>query len=217
MAWTNPGVVGFNFRASTGYVTDGTDETYVLAANTGGGGGSDDYPKTRLGATFGWQNLSAFCVPVDRDSALDRRLAGINYIPTNNTGEFRVDLESPGTYDIRLANGDATSGQSQQVISIYDNTSLLYTYTKASATNAHFYDANGVDRTAAAWPGSNTLNTLTFATTTFILKLGSSTDSAVVIAHLSLVRVASSKSSHNTRNMGTVGIRYGVNRGFSTC
>src|SRR5205809_595690 len=94
MSWDK----GFNFRDSIGYVTDGTNETYVR--DTG-----DVYPVTRNAVTFGWNsNLGG----ADRNSAIDRRLAGLNYSSPGTSFTFQVDLTAPGTYDISLALGDAT-------------------------------------------------------------------------------------------------------------
>lgn len=181
MAWDK----GFNFRASSGYVSDGANETYVLA--------DDGYPTTRNGVTFGWDGLDSG-QDRDRDSGVDRRLAGIVF--ANNGGtqyNFRVDLNSTGDYEINLAMGDTGGGQDYQYCQFKDNTSVLRTIDDSDGTAFNNYDdATGVNRAEAAWPGSNAKDTQTFATTIFFLLVGTpgSEASATTIAHLFLSEVA---------------------------
>jgi hypothetical protein len=156
MAWDK----GFNFRGTSGFVTDGTDETYVLAADT--------YPTTRNGVTFGEQNRDAAYFQDDRALG-DRRLAGI-YGAVDTGAEFRVDLPSTGNYDLRLAFGDALSGGEQRW-RIYDNASILDSVGPVTQPFSEFVDASGTLRTAAAWPGSNVSVPYAFASTTLIVQL----------------------------------------------
>lgn len=177
-SWT---VIGINFRDSSGYVTDGTDETYCTGID------EDTYPTTRAGATFGW-NSGNSDMGRDRDSGVDRRLAGRN--GQENTGtqaEFQLDLPAAGDYDIRLALGDATGAEAYQRVDIYDDTTLLFSIVDTDGTSAgNFDDATGTNYSTANWPGSNTAVTHTFSTTTLIMKLGSTTAQAntSTIAHL---------------------------------
>lgn len=167
---------GFNFRGSSGYVTDGTDETYVIG---------DSYPTTRNGVTFGW--LTSIGTQ-DNDSTVDRRLAGTNYSVPTGTATFQVDLTVTGAYDIRYADGStAGSGQVDQHFKIYDNTSLLVTNTQSNVALDHYIDATNVDRSEADWPSLNAINTQTFATTTFKLTIGDGTTGGYqILAHLFL-------------------------------
>jgi hypothetical protein len=90
-----------NFRSTSGYVTDGAGQTYVLATDT--------YPTTRGGVTFGWETPGP-TGHANRSTSLDVRLAGIGYRVNSSGGAagiFRVALPATGTYNLRLAMGDA--------------------------------------------------------------------------------------------------------------
>jgi hypothetical protein len=176
-----------SFRNTAGFVTDAAG-TYVL--------GTDSYPTTRGGFTFGW---TAGINTVDRDSAdrdntvADKRLAGINYaVVTGTDAKFRVDLPSTGNYVVRVAIGDTGFDQSgqHQIFEIFDNTSSKLVIDKATGPALdHYYDATGVDRTEAAWPGSNAPSaSLSFASTVFILQVGNFVGGSgvCVIAHLQI-------------------------------
>ena len=181
MAWDK----GWNFRATSGYVTDGTNETYCL---------QEVYPVTRNGVTFGWDTATASDDARDRNNTTDRRLAGINATGGSDTPPhtFRVDLPASGDYIISLATGDFNFDQSQTRVFFYDNTTLLFTIsTDVNCAAANFIDANGTKWSAAAWPGSNTTKTLTFATTTFKMVTGVSTPSHIQTsaAHLFLSQI----------------------------
>lgn len=169
--------VGFNFRGTSGYVTDGVGETYVIDA--------DNYPTTRGGATFGEED--EFLFNLDRNAANDRRLAGVKADSVIGR-RFRVDLPATGDYDIHLALGDAASAQTHKW-DTKDDTTTLDTYNVMSSSN-QFFDASGVQRTAANWPGSEVSVTRTFASTIFRLQTNAASSTAAV-AHLRLVQVES--------------------------
>lgn len=180
MSWDK----GFNFRASSGYVTDGANETYVLH--------TDAYPVTRNAVTFGWNTA-----PIDsrdRNSANDRRLAGMNF--THNAIDFQVDLPATGDYTIRLAMGDDAAGwgSGTQKCIFKDNTTTLATMGPTDVTTANWRDAVGTQYNNASWPGSNSSITGTFATTTFIATVGNALDYSVM-AHLFLSQVAAAAAS----------------------
>lgn len=162
---------GWNFRQTSGYVTDGANETYAIT--------SDTYPTTRNGATFGW--TVAPSGDRDRNSALDRRIAGIAF--GSGVGTFRVDLPATGSYSIRLAMGDSTTAQTASKVLIKDNTSTVLTIGPHNPDGAGHYDATNTYRSNAAWPGSNVAASLSFATTTLFLTLEVATTNSV-IAHL---------------------------------
>lgn len=172
-----PFVEGLNFRSTAGYVTDGTDETYVLDTDT--------YPTTRAGVTFGWESGSPF--DLDRDSGNDRRLAGCHACFSTAPETFRVDLPNTGTYDIYLACGDAASDQAAQDWKVKDSTTQLFTITANPGSN-EFVDATNTVRTAAAWPGSNVANQQTFASTIFRIETNSLVGSNV-LAHIQLTEI----------------------------
>lgn len=178
----------FNFRDSSGYVTDGSNTTYVL-------GNDDAYPVTRGGFTFGWNTIDADSGR-DRDNAVDARLAGVNF-NTNaaSQAEFQVDMSSSGTKTVCLAVGDATADHKHhQYVEVLDNTTSKFVVdidgdgSSGGTAAGEFADANETVWSTANWPGSNVCKVVTFATTTFILKLGtpSSDSDNSSIAHLSI-------------------------------
>lgn len=196
--WTDAGI---NFRDTSGFVTDGTNETYSLGVA---------YPETRGGFTFGWTDGLGGDRSRDRNAAIDRRCAGGNF--TNSTGSqdrvtiFQLDI-APGTYDIRLAAGDFDNPHTNAKIEIYDDTTLKATITDASTAADHYVDATGVERTSSSdWVTNNAKLTLTFASTKLILKTGTTTTSSdtTFLAHMRATAVAT----------GIVR-RRGINGGFS--
>lgn len=173
--------IGFDFRNTSGYVTDPTDCVFQ---------GGETYPATYTPAaggsfTAGW-NFDESSGTRNRDNTLDPRLAGLLF-DTSLTRFFRLDLPSAGNYEVRLAMGDGVyaSGAYWQ---LYDGVTLLATFSGATS-GGHFLDANGTDRTAAAWPGSNTPVTFTFAGTQLILKMFSTGAQVSAIAHLHCKKV----------------------------
>lgn len=179
MSWDK----GFNFRSTSGFVTDGTNETYVIG---------DDYPVTRNGVTFGWTAKGLFDKR-DRDSGVDRRLAGLNFNTNDGTqSTFQIDLPAIGDYTIRLALGDQSNPQGYQYWKLLDNTTVLATIDDTNGTaGAAFDDATGVQRITADWPTLNVAITQTFATTTLKVVIGSPGAQAdsTTIAHLFVSQV----------------------------
>lgn len=191
---------GFNFRNTSGYVTDGANETYVL--------GSDEYPVTRGGVTFGWDSTSSIGGR-DRDSGIDVRLAGQNQ-RSNNGGQnsFRVDLDTATDHEITLANGDTGFGQGYQYWQFKDNTSVLRTVDDSDGTLVNNYnDATGINRTEAAWPGDNVKDTQTFTSTIFNLLIAtpSSQSDNTTIAHLFLSEAAGGVTGKSNPLYGPLG------------
>lgn len=154
--------VGVNFRATAGYVTDGAGQTYCTA---------DSYPVTRGGATFGWE--TAGIDTRDRNNAIDVRLAGINFTGAGGDS-WRIDLTATGSYDIRLALGDASNAQTI-TCEVYDNATLKATISGTTSGALRWFDATGVERTDVTWPTSNAAITHTFASTILRLKHGAGT------------------------------------------
>ena len=171
-------IAAINFRATAGYVTDGSDETYSLG---------EAYPTTRGGYTFGW-NVSNTANARDRSSSNDRRLAGQNQ--TNSGGRyFQIDLPSAGTYKVYVAAGDAGSSVNGALWDLQDTNTVLASLTGDLLGTNNFVDANDTVHTAANWPGSNAPQTLTFSTTAFRLKLRTPATNNNVIAHIRIESV----------------------------
>lgn len=185
-AWTD---IGINFRATAGFVTDGANETYSLA---------EAYPTTRGGATFGWTDGLGGDRTRDRNAAIDRRMAGANF--TNSTGSqdrvtvFQLDLPAAGTYDIRVAVGDESNPRTNQKLEIFDNvTSKGVLVNDASTAAAHWVDATNVERTSDSdWSTNNAKATITFASTTLVIKTGTTaaTTDNTFLSHIRVVQVS---------------------------
>ena len=179
-AWTS---IGLNFRATDTYVTDSAGETYVLGETTS---------TTRGGATFQWDTCPD--CKRDRDSAVDRRLAGVNQFANSGTPSTFTLTISPGTYTICAAIGDTDNSQAYQRVEFLDGTTSLFTITDSDGTaNGHFDDATGVDRTRANWAATQVCQThVTIATTTLKMKVGSTSPAAgaSTIAHIDVTQEA---------------------------
>lgn len=169
--------IGINFRATSTFVVDVTNETYCLG---------DTYPTTRGGVTFGWSSGAS---ARDRSASVDRRLAGINFVAGNAGSTFRVDLPSSGSVDVHIAIGDDAAQQNNQKWQIKDNATQLVSHGPVTAVSgAHFLDETATDYADTAWPGSQTAETFTFSSTTFFFVPNSGTADNQVIAHIRLVQ-----------------------------
>lgn len=169
---------GFNFRQTSGYVTDGTNETYVLA--------SDAYTGSviRNGVAFGWTTALGAQDSRDRNSALDRRLSGIGFNDGIAT-VFRVDLPAAGTYSLRLAMGDPSNSKTISV-TIKDGANTLVTISGVSVPAGSHLDATGTVYTDANWPASNSAVSKVFAGTVLTVEIPISTP----MCHLFVSRTA---------------------------
>lgn len=187
--WTE---IGIDFRDSAGYVTDPANHTYCL-------GDADTYPVSRGGASFGW-------VSGDGDSGRDRdtsipRLAGSNSSSNDGSpGVFKLDLTTSGTKIVCVALGDMTVDvRCYQYAEILDDTTSKFTIdsngdcSSTPTAAGHFIDTTATDFAAASFFAGQTCQTVTFATTTLVLKLGTpGVDSGnSTIAHMSVTDVAS--------------------------
>lgn len=170
---------GINFRATAGYVTDGGNEDNELVAS-----GNQTYPHTTAqGINVGWETVSGLYQGRNRNAGNDRRLAGINFNTNTGTWDFRVDLPSAGTYNIRLAMGDA-SYAAAVACDIVDGTTNLGTLTSGSTSAFNqFKDPTNTEYSAANWPGSNTAVSKTFSTTICRVRVGSAGSGSHSIAH----------------------------------
>lgn len=162
MAWSNP--KGFNFRATSGYVTDGANETYVLGSATA-------YPTTRTvngeSVTFGWETAPTGTAK-DRSTAAQYapELSGVNQEPgLAGPPVFRVDLPTAGTYSINVGAGDASFANYAN-FQVVDNATTLITGGPTSISAGTFMDATGVVRTSGTdWHANNAASSQTFAST----------------------------------------------------
>lgn len=176
----------FDFRASSGYVTDPANGTWVVPADT--------YPTTRNGVTFGWEDTTGLDAR-DRDTGVDARISGISFHSNidNNTDIFRVDLPAPGTYQIGLAIGDAAGANAQNTYIVVSDNSVvgLIEFGPIATDSSHYADAAGNLWTTGAWPGSNVLVPAAFATTVLRVFLGGTIDAAAsCISHLSIFQAS---------------------------
>lgn len=172
MSWDK----GFNFRGSSGYVTDGANETYVLD--------TDAYPTVRNGVTFGWTvNPSG---GRDRYAGGDERLAGICF--GNGNGTFQVDLPAVGAYAISLGMTDTGSNQTASKIIVRDNGTALITVGPHDWTNAincgptqNVYDATDTQfNGCAAWVSGQTPVTKVFGSTILQVTLEVATSNTTI-------------------------------------
>lgn len=195
MAWVAGEVKGFNLRNSNtaGWANIDTTPPNTMLLTV------DTYPQTRNDVTFGksaetGNGWSTF----DADSTVNEKFAGRWYESPGNTVTIRVDLPASGIYKFRMANGstdNATFVSSRQIITVKDGSTTLATMDSGSGSTGpaqdHYYDATGVDRTEAAWAGSNVGRDLTFSGTVCNIVIGDAGAGYTVLAHFSLERLAS--------------------------
>ena len=179
--------IGFDFRDSSGFVTDPASTTWVL--------GSTAYPTTRTvnGVTivFGWESTSAVLAR-DRSSSTDARLAGINCGLNNGTAAvFRVDLPAKGSYAIASAVGDQSFQQFNHVNLL--DTGFILLALNGTTQAGSFMDSTGQFRTSGSWSATNSVVQRSFGSQQLRVQLGGQTDSAggySCLAHLRVTSVA---------------------------
>ena len=192
---------GFNFRATVGYVTDPADTQFVA--------GTDTYPTTANGVTFGWSSVTGNTR--DRNSGIDARLAGIVFSP-NAAGPqitFRVDLDSAVEHEITLAVGDATSQQDNVYCDLQDNTTSFRTIDESPVPSQDFVDATDVVRTSAAdWVSNNAVETRTFTSTILRAVIGhpSASEGSSVMAHLSIEETGGAPAAESELSLMMMGV-----------
>ena len=183
---------GIAMRATSGYVTDGANDTYSLGAA---------YPETRGGITFGW---SANVTANSRNrSTTEAKIAGIVFVPSGGSSrEFQIDLPSTGVWDIRLAAGDAISVQNISV-DLVDGSTSFKTITGSTGNINSFFDANGTLCASGFWGSANTVLSHTFATTTFKVVLNVPASAASALAYVSVTGTADTTAPTLTSPTGT--------------
>jgi len=187
MSWDK----GFNFRLTSGYVTDPTNTTYVLNTDTS--------PTTRNGVTFVWaDNGTGTLDSRDRSTGNDPRLAGINFISNTSSqvGIFQVTLPASGQYDLYLAAGDQAQGGPVD-LEWGDNgsyTTIANAHDTVSANS--FVDASNAVRTHAQWVADSarggTARRITMTSTTFQIRIAglSAVAGLTPLAHVFLSQVS---------------------------
>jgi hypothetical protein len=196
---------GFNFRATSGYVTDVGAETYVLA---------ESYPTTRsiggVSYTFGWDVTNGIDSR-DRNSGVNRRLAGMNFVSNTNGGSkprFRVTLLATGDTTICASFGDQPNTQTHYV-RFQENGSTFATISNVTTNTDEFADATGTVRTIGAWdPTGAQCISRTFSSTIFQIEIGDPATTAgnsTAVTHLFVNQVTGGAGGTNKRLLMGVG------------
>lgn len=174
----------FDFRATSGYVTDPANCSPVLG---------EAYPHTYSnGITAGWNGGPA---TEDDSSSVDARLAGVNN--KYNQGvqlTFRIDLDAAESKDIRAAFGNATNSSGYQYVQLLDDTTVIATIDQPTGESAgQWYDATGVLRTSNSdWVNNNAVLTHVFTSTILNIIIGTPTNPDVCCSGINHVRVTTS-------------------------
>src|SRR5271166_2003837 len=201
---------GFDFRNTATFVTDPPGDTHVLRSTA--------YPTKGNGVTFGWAN-TYFVGGRDRSASLDPRLAGINYANNGSPATFYVDLPSAGTYSLALALGDAgyQSCWVQCQVQFLDGSTVLATLAVGSTKLGYFYDAQGKNWSAAAWPTSNLSQQVTLTGTRLTMVVGTNkiTGDSTPVAFLGVMQVSSSPNFAVAASPASLSVQQG-NQGTST-
>ena len=214
--------IGFDFRATSNYVTDPPGDTYVLA--------STSYPTSFNGTDFGWANTNLVQAS-NRSTQIDPRLAGINYATNGSPAIFLVNLPSAGTYNLSLAMGDAGYPECwvQCQIQFLDGNTVLATITEGLTDLGYFYDAQGNNWSAAQWPTSNISQEVTLQGTQLKVVVGTnqSTGDLTPIAFLGVAQAIGLTPNFNLSasptsltiaqgNQGTATITTTISGGFDS-
>jgi hypothetical protein len=188
--------VGFNFRATAGYVSDPSPTTAAIM-------GATPYPTTRTvngqTVTFGWETLGTGYLARDRSATVDARLAGINcQLNNGSTSTFRVDLPAAGNYTVSLALGDAVGGNPQNNYATVVDGSAAVISINALTSSSTFADATGALLGIAPWLSGAQSVQRSFSSTILRMQLGGRSDAVFSCAvHL---RVAAVPVSARTRS-----------------
>lgn len=175
--------IGFNFRATQGYVVDPINTTYFLG---------ELYPTSK---TIGSITLNAgWDGPVaarDRAATVDPRLAGSNQIDISGiTRKFRVDLPISGIWGIRLGFGNLLYGRAVSFdILDSDGTTVLYSKTGLFVPPPKYADASATFRADTNdWAVNNATINVTFSGTAAYLRLKASPSAVNELNHISFTK-----------------------------
>lgn len=142
---------GLNFRASAGFVTDGIQEAPVLAEFF-----PHNYFVNGIAVVAGWVGTGPSATE-DSSAAVDRRLAGENYVFNGIQRTFKVTLPSVGNYDIALAIGRAALSSNAPYVQLADNGVPFLTLDLTGLGAGHWYGADGVSYDGTTWPSTGSL------------------------------------------------------------
>lgn len=190
MAFLSPQGIDFRAGNTAPYDTDPTNCDYEIYSGTAGNYGSH---VTLQGNNVGWigpMNGSGGTQGRNRNSSIDRRLAGLQFNTlSSEVLRYAFDVP-PGTYRVRIAAGDYNYARSVKVEAFDDATSLGVLCSTATTAGGKFRDATNAEYTAAAWPGSNALSAnLTVATGPLVFRVGDGANQCYV-AHIWVESVA---------------------------
>ena len=184
--------MGFNFRATSGYVTDPAYGVPVLG---------EAYPHTYTNTNGNSINAGWTVGPGgtgDRNAGVDVRVAGINYITPGNTGTFQADLSSgsnpgSGDYTIDLAAGDHFSAWTYDSFLVKDNTTTLISFSGTTSNPNNYFDATGTNRSPGTGAWNGVTSAKTFATTTVVVTFGTASTYST-LAHFRLTLTSAAQS-----------------------
>lgn len=167
---------GIAFRNTAGYVTDGANDYGETAM------ASTNYPTTSTqGNNVGWETGNVDTR--NRLTSVDARIAGIALTYVNGVVTYRIDLPSTGNHDIRAFCGDVDSS-GPTIVEFFDTTTSLGTAISGTPAYGSGYDATGVEYTAANWPGSNSVKSVSMGSTIFRVKVGATGSSNYRIGYV---------------------------------
>jgi hypothetical protein len=186
-----PFVLGINFRQTAGYIADGTDEINETATTV-------NYPRSAGGTTLGYSSITGSLQTRNRTTAATAKLAGIVFVSTAGTFDYRVDLPAPGTY---LIGGGVLEpipgGVGDTRVDLYDSAALLATLWDQANIDNVFGVPDGMNTrhaSASSWLSSRQNREVTFASTIAIFRVRSPTsptagDNRPVLSHLYVEQV----------------------------
>ena len=207
---------GFDFRNTSTFVTDPPGSTYVLSSTL--------YPTTVNGVTFGWVS-NKYVGARDRNSSVDPRLAGINYVSNGSPATFYVDLPAAGIYTVALAMGDLNNNlcSVQCQVQFLDGSTVLATVLGSQLAASYFYDANGNVWSKSNWPTKNLSQQLTLSGTrlTVLVATNQRTGDNTPIAYLGVTQgsftpsITPSSLSVSQNTQGTSTLTTTLSGGFN--
>jgi hypothetical protein len=184
---------GFDFRSTASFVTDPGGDIAVLSSTA--------YPTQANGLTFGWAN-TYMVQGRDRSTMVDPRLAGVNFATNGLPATFYVDLPFPGTYNLALAMGDEGWEECWVgcLVQFFDGSTLVGTIARGDIRSGNFYDAQGAEWSAQAWPSSNAALQVTLTGTRLTMVVGTSkaTGDVTGIAFLGITPTANPNFNLNS-------------------
>lgn len=183
----------FNFRSSSGYVTDASGETYVL---------NDAHPTTRDSLTFGYDSTTGINTRDRDNSGTDTRYAGEHYINNNQAYSRTFIYEcGNGSFDVGLCAGPHLGTARVEFALVALNSSnveqrTITTYAAVSNTTNKI-DINGTAHTTFAnWASNSTTMavTLSGAETRIGIKIGAGDGTTGYATHINHFSVESASA-----------------------